>query len=69
MGLFEGDSRCRFFRKEAETVQRIICRCEVLARQRFKVFGNPDVKTKGINTASVRDPCLFVRGTGLLNLC
>jgi hypothetical protein len=46
MGLFEGDPTCRFCKKEAETVQRIICRCEALARQHFNVFGNPDVKPK-----------------------
>jgi hypothetical protein len=68
VGLFEGDPTCRF-RKEAETVQHIICRCEALARQRFNVFGNPNVEPKDISTASVRDPCLFIRGTGLLNMC
>jgi hypothetical protein len=38
MGLFEGDPSCRFFRKEAETVQHIICCCEALARQRYNVL-------------------------------
>jgi hypothetical protein len=69
MGMFEGDPTCRFCRKEAEAVQHIICHCKVLARQRFNVFGNPYVEPKGINTASVRDLCLFMRGTGLLTLC
>jgi hypothetical protein len=69
MGLFEGDPTCRFCRKEAEAVQHIICRCKVLARQRFNVFGNPYVEPKDISTASVRDLCLFIRGTGPLNLC
>jgi hypothetical protein len=67
-GLFEGDPTCRFRKKEAETVQHIICRCEVLARQGYNVFGNPNVELTDITTASVRDLCLFIRGTGLLNL-
>jgi hypothetical protein len=55
-------------RKETETVLHIICCCEVLARQRYFVFGNPLVEPKNISTASVRDLCLVIRGTGLLNL-
>jgi hypothetical protein len=69
MGLFEGDPTCRFCRKEAEIAQHIICRCEALARQRYNVFGYPFVEPKDISTASVRNLCLFIRGTGLLNLC
>jgi len=70
MGLFDGDPTCIFCRKEAETAQHIICCCEVLAHQRYEynVFGNPLVEPKDISTASVRDLCLFIRGTGLLNL-
>ena len=55
MGLFDGDATCRLCRKETETVQHIICCCEVLAPQRYKVFGNPLVEPTGISTASVRD--------------
>jgi hypothetical protein len=71
MGLFDGDPNCRFCRKETETVQRIICCCEALASQRYDVFGNPLVEAKDtcISTASVKDLCLFIRGTGLLNVC
>jgi hypothetical protein len=69
MGLFEGDPTCKFCKKETETVQHIICCYEALARQCYNVFGNPFVKPKHISTASVRDLCLFIRGTGLLNLC
>jgi hypothetical protein len=69
MGLFNGDQTCRFCRKETETVQHIICCCEVLARQRYNVFGKLIAEPKDISTASVRDRCLFIRGTGLLNLC
>jgi hypothetical protein len=69
VGLFEGDPTCRFCRKEAETVLHIICHCEALARQCFNGFGNLDVEPTDISTASVRDLCLFIRGTGLLNLC
>jgi hypothetical protein len=38
-GLFNGDPTCRFCRQETETVQHIICCWEVLARQRYNVFG------------------------------
>jgi hypothetical protein len=69
MCLFDGVPTCRFCRKETETVQNIICYCEALARQRHNVFGSPFVEPKNISTASVYDLCLFIRGTGLLNLC
>ena len=68
MGLFDGDPTCRFCRKEAETVQHIVCCCETLARQRYKVFGRLTADPKDISTALVRDLCLFIRGTGLMNL-
>jgi ferredoxin-thioredoxin reductase catalytic subunit len=55
VGLFEGDPTCRLCRKEDETVQHIVCRCEMLARQYFNVFGNLVVKPKDISTASIRD--------------
>jgi hypothetical protein len=54
---------------ETETVQHIICCCEALARQRYNVFGRLIAEPKDISTASVSDLCLFIRGTGLLNLC
>jgi len=69
MGLFDGDPTCRFCRLETETVQHIICCCAALACQHYNVFGKLIVEPKDINTASVRDLCLFVRGTRLLNLC
>jgi len=68
MGLFDGDPTCRFCRKETETVQHIICCFEALARQRYNIFGNLLVEPKDISTASVTDLCLFIRGTGLLNV-
>jgi ribonuclease HI len=68
MGLFEWDSTCRFCRKEAETVQHIICCCTALACQRYNVFGSLEVKPTDIRTVSVRDLCLFIPGTGLQNL-
>jgi hypothetical protein len=49
-------------------VRHITCCCEALARQRYNVFGNPFVEPKDTSTASVRNLCLFIRGTGLLNL-
>jgi hypothetical protein len=69
MGLFGGDPTCRFCRMETETVQHIICSCEALARQRYNIFGRLIAEPKDISTASVRDLCLFIRGTGLLILC
>jgi len=69
MGLFNGDPSCRFCGMETETVQHITCCCKSLARQRYNVFGELSVKPKEISTASVRDLCLFIRETGLLNLC
>jgi len=69
MGLFNGDSSCRFCRMETETVQHITCCCEALVRQRNNIFGKPFVEPKDIITASLRDLCLFIRDTGLLNLC
>jgi hypothetical protein len=69
MGLFYRDPTCRFCRMETETVQHIICCCEVLARLCYNVFGRLIAEPKDISTASVRDLCLFIGGTGLLNLC
>jgi hypothetical protein len=69
MGLCDGDPACRFYRMETETVQYIICCCKALARQRYNVFGRLTAEPKDISTASVRDLCLFIRGTGLVNLC
>jgi hypothetical protein len=34
----------------------------------YNVFGKLTVEPNDISTASVRDLCLFIRGTGLLNL-
>jgi hypothetical protein len=69
VGLFHGDPTCRFCRMETETVQNIICCCEVLAHQHYNVFRKLTADPKDISTALVRDLCLFIRGTGLLNLC
>ena len=68
MGLFDGNPNCRFCRMETETVQNNICCCEALSRQRYNVFGRLIVEPKDISTASVRDLCLLIQGTGLLNL-
>jgi hypothetical protein len=68
MGLIDGDPTCRFCRKETETVRHIICCCEALARQRCNVSGNLFLEPKDISRASVRDLCLFIKGTGSLNL-
>jgi hypothetical protein len=68
MGPFDGDPSCRFCRKETETVQHIICCYEALACQCYNIFGNLLVEPKEISKASVRDLCLYIKGTGLLNL-
>jgi hypothetical protein len=60
MGLFNGDPSCRFCGMETETAQHITC---------YNVLGKTLVEPKEISTASVRDLCLFIRVTGLLNLC
>jgi len=69
MGLFDGDPSYEFCGIETETVQHIICCCEALAGQRYNVFERLIVEPKDIRTASVRDLCLFIQGTGLLSLC
>ena len=69
MGLFSGDPSYRFCRTETETVQHITCCCEALARQRYSIFGKLFVELKDISTASLKDLCLFIRDTGILNLC
>jgi hypothetical protein len=69
MGLFDGDPACSFCGMETETVQHITCCCEALVRQCYNVFGKLTADPNDISTASVRDFCLFIRGTGLLNLC
>jgi hypothetical protein len=68
MGLFDENPTCRFCGLETETVQHVTCYCEVLARQRYDVFGKLSAEPKDISMASVRDLCLFIGGTGLLNL-
>jgi hypothetical protein len=54
---------------DTETVRHIICCCELLARHPYNFFGKLFTEPKDISRASVRDLCLFIRGTGLLNLC
>jgi hypothetical protein len=40
-----------------------------LAFQRYKYFGKLFAEPKDISMASLKDLCLFVRGTGLMNQC
>jgi hypothetical protein len=68
IGLFEGDPICRCCGMGTETVQHIVCRCEVLARQKY-VFGKLIIEPKDISTASIRDLCFFIHSAGLLRLC
>jgi len=62
-----GDPTCRFCKIEAETVKHIIWCCEALVHQRYNVFGRLTAEPKDISTASVKDPCLFISGAGLMN--
>jgi hypothetical protein len=65
MGLCDGDPACRFCGMEAATVQRIICCCEALAPQRYNVFGKLFTEPEDTSTASIRDLCVYISGTGL----
>jgi hypothetical protein len=56
MSLFEGDPTCRFCRKEAETVQHVICGWVAVARQRYDVFGHPVCQTKGYQHSLNEEP-------------
>jgi hypothetical protein len=69
MGLFDGDPTCRVCRMETETVQHIVCCCEVLAHQCYNFFGKLFAEPEDISTASLKNLCLFIRGIGLLTLC
>jgi hypothetical protein len=69
IGLFNEDPSCRFCSMETEKAQHIICSCEAFSRQRYNIFGKPLVEPREISTASVRDLCLFIRVSDLLNLC
>jgi hypothetical protein len=69
MGLFDGYPTCRFCRMANETVYHIICCCKALACQRYNVFGKLFAEPKDISRASLKDLCLYVRGTGLTNFC
>jgi hypothetical protein len=68
LGLFDGDPACRFCGQQAETSHHVICLCEAMARRRYYVFWGSAAEPKDIRTASVRARCLFIRGTGLLNV-
>jgi hypothetical protein len=70
----EGGGRLYCVQLQAQQVNSIIvrhitCCYEVLARQHYNVFGKLFAEPKDISTASVRDLCLYIKGTGLLNLC
>ena len=68
IGLFDGDPSCRFCGMETETVQKLVCRCEALSRQRYNVFGELIIEPKDIWTATVRETCVSSSQTqGYLN--
>ena len=69
VGLFDGDPSCRFCGLETETAQHLACFCEALSHQRYNVFGELTIEPNVIHTATVKDLCLFIRNTGLSNLC
>jgi hypothetical protein len=69
MDLFEVDPTCKFCGSETETVHHIVCGCEALARQRYKLFGNMFAEPRDISMASLKDQSLFISSTGLMNQC
>jgi hypothetical protein len=59
----------------ADSAGRKLKQCTILSAAarhwlvgNYNVFGNLFIEPKDISTASVRDLCLFIKGTGLLNL-
>jgi hypothetical protein len=68
MGLFKGTPPADSADRRPKQCS-IVCHCEGMARWRFDVFVDSVVEPNDISTASVRNLCLFIRGTGLLNLC
>jgi hypothetical protein len=64
MGIQPADSAVRRLKQSSI----IFVTARQLARQSYDVFGNPLVRPKDISTVSVRDLCLFIRATGLLNV-
>jgi hypothetical protein len=69
MRLFEGDPTCRFCGSESETVHPIVCGCEALVRQRYKLFGKMFAEPRDISLALLKDLCLYISSTGLMNHC
>jgi hypothetical protein len=61
VGLFEDDPACRFCREEAETVQRIVCCCEALDRQRYSIFGTVR-RTKRYKRSLSKGPLPLCKG-------
>jgi hypothetical protein len=69
MGLFDGDPpTCRFCKVETEAMHHIICCWEVLACECYDFFGKLFAEPKDVSTALLKDLCLFISDTGLMNL-
>jgi hypothetical protein len=70
IGLFDGDPSCRLCGLETETVQHLVCCCYALSGQRYNVFwGELIIEPNVIRTATVKYLCVFIRNTGLSELC
>jgi hypothetical protein len=53
-GLFDRDPTCRSCRMDTKQCSTITCCCEVLARQRYTVFGKLFAEPKAVSTAALR---------------
>jgi hypothetical protein len=69
IGPFEGHPTCRFCGSVTETVHHIVCGCKALARQRYNLFGKMFAEPRDISKAPLKDLCLFISITGLMNQC
>jgi hypothetical protein len=66
MGLFEGTLPAASAGRRPKQHSTLFA--AAMARQHYNVSGSLEVELTDIHTASVRDICLFIRGTGLQTL-
>jgi hypothetical protein len=68
MGLFDGDPTWILQEGDRSSATYYLLLRGAGSRQRYNVFGNLFVEPTEISTASAKDLCLYIKGTGLLNL-
>jgi hypothetical protein len=68
MGLFDGDPTADSAGRRPKQYSTLSAAARLWVRQRYNVFGSLEVEPTDIRTASVRDLCLLIRGTGLQKL-